>query len=483
MMSAPQLATPKQDPAPAGVVNVNPSPVASRAPSAGAGPSQGLAATYTGYVSTTHDALILFQACMQGLLHYVSRRPHDRERAELIRSGNIFIFNEGTSGIKRWTDGIAWSPSRILGNFLVYRQLEKPFAPGEKKRAAKRNRRKKRADPYQNPGANGDGSANFALDDQQDASASESPRPAKISMPSAVPSAVSAGYDPEAERALVGSLVDSYGFKDGGLIKKTMSVLINGSPHHLVSYYKPDDVMQGNFSTPSTNPLLRDLPISPELTQRQNFRIPPDGSNGLERTVMPGSGQVNMYDPYYRGAIVPGDASGASGPPDDGSHGGEGLYRVPAAQPAVHSGNVIYPSYRPYPGVVHYSNMAANYPSNAGPGGFGAQQQEYAHYYPQQLPPQQASAQYANQWQQYPQQGVPQPQPMHPQASQQGQPGVLQQQQQQPQQQQQRPPTEYAPPPPHQGQVQQPAQPPVGQQAPPPPPQQVPQPQAQGVYR
>ncbi|KAJ8101422.1 Gti1/Pac2 family-domain-containing protein, partial [Lipomyces tetrasporus] len=187
-----------------------------------------LSATYTGYVSTTHDALILFQACMQGLLHYVSRRPHDRERSELIRSGNIFIFNEGTSGIKRWTDGIAWSPSRILGNFLVYRQLEKPFAPGEKKLSST---------PPQHPTAS--------------------------------------IYDPEAERALVGSLVDSYGFKDGGLIKKTMSVLINGSPHHLVSYYKPEDVMQGNFSTPSTNPLLRDLAISPELTQRQNFRIPP----------------------------------------------------------------------------------------------------------------------------------------------------------------------------------------------------------------
>ncbi|KAK9446791.1 Gti1/Pac2 family-domain-containing protein, partial [Limtongia smithiae] len=216
-----------------------------------------LAATYSGYVSTTHDALILFQACMQGLLHYVSRRLHDRERSELIRSGNIFIFNEGTSGIKRWTDGIAWSPSRILGNFLVYRQLEKPFAPGEKKRAAKRNRRKKRAEPYTTTPAGGSGSGHIA-----------------------------AGlYDPDAERALVGSLVDSYGFKDGGLMKKTMSVLINGSPHHLVSYYKPEDVVQGNFSTPSTNPLLRDLPISPELTQRQNFRIPPDGSNSLERAM------------------------------------------------------------------------------------------------------------------------------------------------------------------------------------------------------
>ncbi|KAK9478159.1 Gti1/Pac2 family-domain-containing protein, partial [Lipomyces japonicus] len=228
--------------------------------------------TYTGYVSTTHDALILFQACMQGLLHYVSRRPHDRERAELIRSGNIFIFNESSSGIKRWTDGIAWSPSRILGNFLVYRQLEKPFGPGEKKRAAKRSRRRKHTGEPYSP-ANG-------------LQSSQSPSQQQVA-------AVNSMFDTEAERALVGSLVDSYGFKDGGLIKKTMSVLISGCPHHLVSYYRPEDVMQGNFSTPSTNPLLRDLPILPELTQRQNFRIPPDGSNGLERAVIPNG--LNLY--------------------------------------------------------------------------------------------------------------------------------------------------------------------------------------------
>jgi hypothetical protein len=32
---------------------------------------------------------------------------------------------------------------------------------------------------------------------------------------------------------LVGSLVDSYGFKDSGLVKKTMSVTVLGVTHHL----------------------------------------------------------------------------------------------------------------------------------------------------------------------------------------------------------------------------------------------------------
>ncbi|KAK5631893.1 hypothetical protein RRF57_007607 [Xylaria bambusicola] len=96
--------------------------------------------TFQGYVGSTMDALLLFEACLSGNLTHVSRRPHDRERPTLIRSGNVFIYEEHSSGIKRWTDGVAWSPSRILGNFLIYRELDKPFQPGEKKRAMKRNK-------------------------------------------------------------------------------------------------------------------------------------------------------------------------------------------------------------------------------------------------------------------------------------------------------------------------------------------------------
>lgn len=43
----------------------------------------------------------------------------------MIRPGSVYVFDELESGIKRWTDGKVWSPSRILGNFLVYRELER----------------------------------------------------------------------------------------------------------------------------------------------------------------------------------------------------------------------------------------------------------------------------------------------------------------------------------------------------------------------
>jgi hypothetical protein len=94
--------------------------------------------TFESHVATTNDALILFEAYLTGYLNRVPRRPYDRERNQLIRSGCVFIYEESASGIKRWTDGVIWSPSRVLGNFLVCRELDKPPPPEERKRTTKK---------------------------------------------------------------------------------------------------------------------------------------------------------------------------------------------------------------------------------------------------------------------------------------------------------------------------------------------------------
>ena len=80
--------------------------------------------TFYGKVDSTTDALRIFELCRQGKLGRVRRRLHERER-KMIRSGSVFVFDELESGIKRWTDGRLWSPSRILGNFLIYRELDR----------------------------------------------------------------------------------------------------------------------------------------------------------------------------------------------------------------------------------------------------------------------------------------------------------------------------------------------------------------------
>ncbi|KND91622.1 Global transcription regulator sge1 [Tolypocladium ophioglossoides CBS 100239] len=214
--------------------------------------SNPLMPTWNGYVASTLDALVLIQGAFEGVLTHVPRRPHDRERQDLIKSGSIFIYEEHASGIKRWTDGVSWSPSRILGNFLIYRELDKPFAPGEKKRALK----KKRSSP----------AGGISKHDSASRTGSN------------VTNYTSTGLDigKDTERSLIGSLTDSYEFKASGLVKKTISITHRGVPHHLVSYYSVDDVMSGRLITPSKDPQLRGVVPHMDLMTAQNFRSPID---------------------------------------------------------------------------------------------------------------------------------------------------------------------------------------------------------------
>jgi hypothetical protein len=76
---------------------------------------------FIGIVETTTDALRLIMAARQGIIPRITRRLNDSERRSMIRSGAVFVFSVEESGIKRWTEGLAWSPSRIVGNFLVRR--------------------------------------------------------------------------------------------------------------------------------------------------------------------------------------------------------------------------------------------------------------------------------------------------------------------------------------------------------------------------
>ncbi|KAL6595974.1 Gti1/Pac2 family-domain-containing protein [Neocallimastix sp. 'constans'] len=136
--------------------------------------------TFYGIIETTSDALILFEASHLGIVQKVRRRLHEKERKEL-RSGSCYIFSESESGIKRWTDGRLWSPSRILGNFLIYREVEKKISKKNLKSTDK--------------------------------------------LFEGVPSKLTAKGSKGA-----------YVFKEKGLLKKTISAIMNNQQHHLVCY-------------------------------------------------------------------------------------------------------------------------------------------------------------------------------------------------------------------------------------------------------
>lgn len=97
--------------------------------------------TYHGHIKTSTDAILLLAACdlprtastmsdrdapssASPPPRRISRRLLEQERADLIRTGSVFVWDEAEAGMRRWTDGRCWSASRVSGCFLTYRELE-----------------------------------------------------------------------------------------------------------------------------------------------------------------------------------------------------------------------------------------------------------------------------------------------------------------------------------------------------------------------
>ncbi|KAM0793698.1 hypothetical protein ACM66B_001123 [Microbotryomycetes sp. NB124-2] len=226
---------------------------------------------FHGFVETTLDALLIFEGCRRGILPKITRRLQETEKRALVDSGSVFVFDEEDTGIKRWTDGLIWSPSRTLGNFLLYRELVK-----KPTKAAK---------------TDGTGSANSS-------SAEDPPAPPQVSSSEAQATVASTSraddsrrrsfseasgtqLDRARERALVGSLTSSTRFRSDGLVKKTISL----AGVHMICYYRIEDVTSGRLRTPSSHPELMSMEISPDMLAPSLFRVPPVIEIGMDGQV------------------------------------------------------------------------------------------------------------------------------------------------------------------------------------------------------
>lgn len=224
--------------------------------------------TYFGLVRDINDALILFQLAVDGELKLVQQRLSEEDRNRLIKSGNIFIFKE-SSGIRRWTDSVSWSPSRIVGNFLVYREVKKDES-GHRRDISKNRSR----------------SIGY-----RDRERSRSPkRPELCRMVTKRP-------DP----ALVGSLADSEHFKEGGLVKRTITAKFKNDTYHLVSYYTLEDAEDCRLPQISHNPNYTGLEIHQDLINSPSFRVTLNGCmnpmvEGYEKQPQP----LEFYGNYGR---------------------------------------------------------------------------------------------------------------------------------------------------------------------------------------
>ncbi|EJT98074.1 hypothetical protein DACRYDRAFT_118847 [Dacryopinax primogenitus] len=201
---------------------------------------------YSGWIDTTYDALLVYEAASRGIIPRITRRLSANERA-LIGSGTIFVYDERESGIKRWTDGYTWSPSRALNNFFLYREVlsRSPNSPTKSKASTPK-----------------DDSGPEPIDEQ--CCYSDEVRN-------------SFEQDRILEKALVGSLRSSYPFKVGGLIKKTISFCVKGVvSHHIVSYYTLEDIINGRLIRVSDIPEVRRLqPSSIYMDNLDVLNFPP----------------------------------------------------------------------------------------------------------------------------------------------------------------------------------------------------------------
>ncbi|TPX32168.1 hypothetical protein SmJEL517_g04679 [Synchytrium microbalum] len=127
------------------------------------------------------------------------------------------------------SDAICRSPSRINGEFLVYRELDVKISSSQ------------------------------------------------LKVPSMARQAKEM-IELEGERAAT-TTKGTFLVKENGLKKKTMSVHAGGTQWHLVSYFLSIDVDHGRLLQPSRNPSLSSLRILPELVYNQGFRKVPSVSD------------------------------------------------------------------------------------------------------------------------------------------------------------------------------------------------------------
>ncbi|KAJ3316736.1 hypothetical protein HDU76_001584 [Blyttiomyces sp. JEL0837] len=166
-----------------------------------------------GHLEGAVDAMLVVEGCRTGVLSCLDGRPKEIGDVSL-RSGSIIVFDEIGSRMRRWRDGKKWTPSRMSGPFLVYREL--------------------------------DGSLS---DDQV------------ISGDKQNSSSIHKQHQSQDNRRIDSNEQDNRGIprvKEDGLIKKTISITTEeGRRYRVVSYYSQSDVSSGFLTTPSKSELLK----------------------------------------------------------------------------------------------------------------------------------------------------------------------------------------------------------------------------------
>ncbi|KZO95778.1 hypothetical protein CALVIDRAFT_537760 [Calocera viscosa TUFC12733] len=90
-------------------------------------------------VSSQHDALVIFEAARRGCIPVMRHRLADNEKDIHLMPGSVYVWEEAHASdrssrcLRRWTDGVKWSQSRMREPFLFYEEVP-PFERTEQDR-------------------------------------------------------------------------------------------------------------------------------------------------------------------------------------------------------------------------------------------------------------------------------------------------------------------------------------------------------------
>lgn len=247
--------------------------------------------TFRGYIQNELDALLIFQAVLDSKLKHVPRRPYEIERPYLITSGNIFVFIEEVSGIKRWTDGITWSPSRISGKFLIYKELDRSFNSPSMFNPMNNNRHQMIPQHYPTVSAAAAASAVQVAHAQAQAQA--------VAQAQQV---VNPYHQPNYSMQFS---------KYTGFVKKTISMKLKSTEDkttrqnfHIVSYYLEDDINYHRLQRPSESPFFNDIKPSDELIKALDTSALGNGTTTTTTSVITASSNQQQQQQQQRYAYI-----------------------------------------------------------------------------------------------------------------------------------------------------------------------------------
>lgn len=255
-------------------------------------PREYVGPSFIGFVSSEAEALLLFEACLASRLPLLTRRPTEEERQDLIFSGSCFVYAQDASGISRWTDGMAWSPSRASEEFLLYRERDetKENQGGKQKATKTENGGVKKSRPVA-PIANARNIAHgLAQPNQADLCHHD---------------------DRYTEKQFLGAHGrDAYKFVDlrMGLIKKTVAATIDGRVHQLVNYYNYYEAQRVLRTPTDPNLLLGDL--VPRVGLRLKAAEKTVGRVAIEHPAVPGPAAHANPGQVGQQQVPPGDVFG-----------------------------------------------------------------------------------------------------------------------------------------------------------------------------